>query len=130
MYHLPCIYCALVPKICVRHKMLHVFWYIDVLTCMITHRLNSKDNWTLELVVVCHEYYRQGQVGECADTWCKRIQPTERAQLLLPGNLPTRLCESEMTNGLTVLLFCDVHISYIVRCDTELNTVPGCCLWI
>ena len=31
-------------------------------------------------------------------------------ELLLPGNLPMRLCDSETTNGLTVLLFCDVHI--------------------
>ena len=27
-----------------------------------------------------------------------------------PGNLPMRLCESKMTDELTVLLFCDVHI--------------------
>ena len=38
----------------------------------------------------------------------KRIQPTETVDL--PGNLPTRLCESKMTDELTVLLFCDVHI--------------------
>ena len=32
-------------------------------------------------------------------------------ELLLPGNLPTCLWESETTNGLTVLLFHDVHIN-------------------
>ena len=30
---------------------------------------------------VCREDYRQRQVGECADTWYKRIQPTETVDL-------------------------------------------------
>ena len=34
------------------------------------------------------------------------------------------LCESETTDGLTVLLFCDVHID-VHRRDTELTTVPA-----
>ena len=62
----------------------------------------------MELLVVCHEDCWQRQVCECADIWYKQIQPTET--VLLPSNLPTRLCESETTDGLTVLLFCDVHI--------------------
>ena len=30
-----CVCHTLVPEICVCPKMLHVFWYIDVLTCVI-----------------------------------------------------------------------------------------------
>ena len=53
---------------------------------------------------VCREDYRRRQVGECVDTWYKPcIQPTETVELYLPDNLPTPLCESEMTDGLTVL---------------------------
>ena len=55
------------------------------------------------------------QVGKSADTWYKLwIQHTETVELYLLRNLPMCLCESKMTNGLTVprtvLLFCDVHI--------------------
>ena len=38
-----------------------------------------------------------------------------------------RQCESEMTNGLTLLLFCDVHIDMGNERDTEL---PVCYLWM
>ena len=45
----------------------------------------------------------------------KRIQPTDkRVELFLPDNLPMCLSESETLplaiDGLTVLLFCDIHI--------------------
>ena len=60
-----------------------------------------------------------------------QIQPTERVELLLPGNLPC-LCESETgpplaTDGMTVLLFCDIHFDK----GTPLNlivTMPACYL--
>ena len=35
MYNLPRVCCTLVPEIRVCHKMLCVFWCIDVLTCVI-----------------------------------------------------------------------------------------------
>ena len=48
LYHLPCVCCTLVPEICVHPEMLRVFWYIDVLTCVIYNctPLNSKDDWS------------------------------------------------------------------------------------
>ena len=57
----------------------------------------------------------------------KWIQPTERVDLLtlLPGNLPMRLCESETTDGLTVLLFCDIHINKGATLNC-LRVVCGC----
>ena len=59
-------------------EMLRVFWYRDVLTCVIYNcmHLNEKHG-QLELLIVCCEDYRRRQVGECADTWHKWIQPTE-----------------------------------------------------
>ena len=35
MYHLPCVCHTLAPEIRVRLEILHVFWYIDVLTCVV-----------------------------------------------------------------------------------------------
>ena len=35
LYHLPCVCRILIPEICVRPVMLHAFWYIDVLMCVI-----------------------------------------------------------------------------------------------
>ena len=72
---------------------------------------SSEQQRQLELLVVCHEDWWQRQVCECVHTGYKQIQHTETVWLLLPGNLPTHLCESETTDGLTVLLFCDVHIN-------------------
>ena len=57
-------------------------------------------------------------MGECADIWYKRIQPTVATKQL--ANAP---CESEMTYRLTVLLFCDVHINN----DTELPAMRVIC---
>ena len=85
MYHLPRICCTLVPEICVCPEMLHVFQYIDVLTCMIYNYMHlTEQQRGLELLVsaVSGEDYRRKQVGECADTWYKlRIQPTETVEL-------------------------------------------------
>ena len=61
-----CVCRTLVPKICVCPEMLRVFWYIDVLRCVSYNRKQGR----LELL-------RKRQVGKCADTWYKRIQPTE-----------------------------------------------------
>ena len=54
MYHLPRICRTLVPEIRVRPKMLRVFRYIDMLTCVIYNctRLNSQERHErLELLV-------------------------------------------------------------------------------
>ena len=70
MYHLPYVCCTLVPKICVLPEMLDVFWYIDVLMCMIYNCMHSTEQQgRLELPAVCREAYRRRQVGEYADTW-------------------------------------------------------------
>ena len=106
--------CTPIPEIRVCPEMLHLLLYINVVYVWFTtaciHRLNSKDEWSLDLLIaVCREDDQLRQVGECADTWYKLIQPNE---LLLPTcNLPTSFCESETTNGLTALLFCDIRIN-------------------
>ena len=46
--------------------------------------------------------------------------------LLLPGNLPTHLCESETTDGLTVALFCDIHINK----GATLNLLQCLCVYL
>ena len=102
MYHLLRVCRTLVPEIRVCPEMLRVFRYINVITCVIYNCTDPRTTWTTGATRVCREDYRWRQVGECADTWYKQIQ--------LPGNLPTRLCESKTTDELTVLLFCDIHI--------------------
>ena len=70
-----CIYvvcCTLVSEIRVSPEMLRVFQYIEVLTCVI---------YNCELLLSHCEDYRRRQVGECADTWYKRIQPTGKVEL-------------------------------------------------
>ena len=96
---------------------------IDVFTCMIytasTRGMICKDEWNLDLLVVCCENYPRRRVGDCADTWYERIQPTETWSCswgCLATDLPmclhcvNRNCLPPATNGLTVLLFCDIHI--------------------
>ena len=56
---------TLVPKICVHPGILRVFWHIDVLTSVI---YNCTQQGLTGATCVCHEDYRQRQVGECADT--------------------------------------------------------------
>ena len=41
MYDLPSVCCPLVPTICVRPKMLCVFQYIDVLSCVINNCMHA-----------------------------------------------------------------------------------------
>ena len=121
MYVCTCIYVSLtsicrtlVPEICVHPRMLSILT-CSMFTCVIyncMHSLCEQQGW-IELLIVCREDNRWRHVGECADTWYEQIQHTERAKLLLPGSLPAHLCESRnhpRWNGLTVLLFCDVHI--------------------
>ena len=80
--HLPRVCRTLVPEIRARPEMLRVIRYIDVLTCVI-YNWNSKDDWSYSCLShsVCREEYRRRQVGECADTWYKRIQPSETVEL-------------------------------------------------
>ena len=104
--------------------------YSSVLTCSRAW-FTTALNWTAGMTgtaCVCHEDYwrRQVHVGECADTWYKPcIQPTETVELYLPGNLPTPLCESEMTDGITVLLFCD-DIGATLNLLQCLRVICGC----
>ena len=58
MYHSSYICCTHVPETHVLPKILCVFWYIDVLTCMTVKTPRTK------LLVVCHEDYRWRQVDE------------------------------------------------------------------
>ena len=105
--------------------------YSGILTCSRVWFKTALD-WTVMTTGatrVCCEDYRRRQVGECADTWYKPcIQPTETEELYRPSNLSTLLFESETTNGLTVLLFCDVHIDTsatlnLLQC---LRVICGC----
>ena len=101
-----------------------------MLTCVIYNCMHSNEQQgRLELLMSNHEDYRRRQVGECADihVWYKQIQPTETVDLYLI-NLPTGLCASETTDGLTVWPFCDVHIDIsttlsLLQC---LRVICGC----
>ena len=86
---------TLVPEIRVHPRMLRILTFL-MLMCVIyncMHSSHEQQGW-IELLIVCREDNRRRQVGECADTWYKQIQHTERAKLLLPGSLPAHLCES------------------------------------
>ena len=51
LYHLPHVCRTLVPKIHACPKMILVFWYIDVLTCVIYNstQLNTRGDWSYSL---------------------------------------------------------------------------------
>ena len=100
---------------------------IDMLTCVITHRLNSKDNWSLELVVVCHKDYQWRQVGECADTWYINRFSLLRVELLLP-----RTCQRACVNQKQRMgwLYCCFVMFISAKAWHWTCTVPGCCLWM
>ena len=56
LYHLPHICRTLVPKICVRPEMLRVFWYNDVLMCVIYNCMHStKQQGRLSAVKIIDE---------------------------------------------------------------------------
>ena len=113
MYHLSRICRTLVPEIRVRPEMLHVFRYIDVLTCVI---YNSNDYWSSGAIRVFRE-----RLSTKICRWMRRhiVQIDsaywDNGAVAARQGLPTCLCKSETTNGLTVLLFCDVKL------DTELT---------
>ena len=89
-------------------------------------RLNSR---TTGATRVCHKDYRERQVGECADTWYKRIQPTADSGAVAAWQLPNApVWIKMMTNELTVLLFCDVHTNKGVTLDLLqcLCVICGC----
>ena len=65
------------------------------------------------------ENYGQRQVGECANTWYKRIQPTETVS----GPVAAR--QQWPVGFWTVLLVCGIHI--ILTCAT-LNLLSACVL--
>ena len=69
MYHLPHIWCTLVPEIGVCPEMLRVFWYIAVLMCMIYNCVHSTEQQRrLELLVPAVIFINE-DIVERADTW-------------------------------------------------------------
>ena len=57
-----------VLEICASPEMIPVYSGIVIcFKCVITKTLEQQG---LELLIVCHEDYRQRQVGECAGTLC------------------------------------------------------------
>ena len=107
MYHLPCVCHTLAPEICVclENACLRV-WFTTALNqrrydtrispyhtsiaiaictncnwgtvryaCRTSSGTEHWPAWTMK--TLSHEYYRWRQVGKCADTWYKWIQPTE-----------------------------------------------------
>ena len=111
--HLPGICRTLVPKICVRHKMLYVFLYVDMLTCVIYNCMcSTEQQGRPELLLerymyLLHIHIHVGLVNAQTHgiNWFSLWSCCCPATYQL-----TCLCESESTNGLTVLLFCDVHV--------------------
>ena len=70
LYHLPHVYCTLVPEICVCPDKLHVFRYIYMLTCVIYNciRLNSKVDWMLathSLTVHLFNWWSANSLSNC-----------------------------------------------------------------
>ena len=93
-----------------KPEMLHVFWYIDVLLCVIC---NCTQQERLKLLVPAVKIINKRQVGECAAVAAQKVVNT--------GN-------SETTNELAVLLFYDIHIDIdetlnLLQC---LHDICGC----
>ena len=70
LYHLPHVYCTLVPEICVCPDKLHVFRYIYMLTCVIYNciRPNSKVDWMLathSLTVHLFNWWSANSLSNC-----------------------------------------------------------------
>ena len=88
MYHLPCV-CHVTPRFprSVYTLKCSVYSGTCILTCScawfttVCTRMNSKDDWSYSCLRLCREDYWRRQVGECADTWYKRIQPTGKVEL-------------------------------------------------
>ena len=111
--HLSHVCPTLVPKIRVRPEMLCVFRYIDVLTCVIYNCMHStKQQGWLELLVSAVKIIDKDRLVNAQTHGINGFSLLRQWCCSCPSNLPMHLCESEMTNGLTVsiLLFCDVHI--------------------
>ena len=118
---LPRVCRTLVPEIRIRLEMLHVFWYIEEPMCVILQlhactRLNSKDDWSYVLVSAMKIIDEDRQVNAqthgicpatCQHTYVNQKQPMDNC----------------------TLLFCEVYID-MHRRNTELTTVPACCLWM
>ena len=126
LYHLPRVCRTLVPEIRVCTEMLHVFQYIDVLTCVIYNCMH----WTAGATRVCREDYRWRQVGECAQT--HGINGYSLLRQWSSGCLETCqcacVCESKTTNW----AYCTAILRHSYRQrrnTTELTTVrPECYL--
>ena len=90
-------------------SMYSVYWLAHMCDLQL-HALN----WTARTIGAtraCREDYRWRQVGECADIWYKHINLLRQWSCSCPATCQCRrLCESKMTDELTALPFCDVHI--------------------
>ena len=110
--------CTLWNVLCIT-----VYWRAHVCDLQL-HALN----WTVRPMgaTCCLPWTLSTKTGR----WmCRHMVYTDSAywdsELWLPGNLSTHLCESD---GLTVLLFCDVHIDIY---GATLNLLKSACyLWM
>ena len=75
MYHLPRVCRTLLPEIRVCPEMLHVFRYIDVLTCVWLTTGLSQERHERDWSYSCLPWRISTKtgIGECADTWYKQI---------------------------------------------------------
>ena len=91
LHHLPCDCHTLVPEIHVCPEMFHVLLHYSnaiihgdkccldkciIHNCMHLSKQQGRLNYS-----VCRQDYRRRQVGGCADTWYKHIQPIEILEL-------------------------------------------------
>ena len=78
-------------------EMTCVFQYYWCGPCARLSSVKTPEQQGSELLAVCCEDCQQRQVGKCAGTWCKWIEPTESVKPCWPGNLPPHLCEWPMS---------------------------------
>ena len=106
MYHLPHVCRTLVPEIRVRPEMLFVFQYIDLLMCVIstTALLNGKNDWNCSRLP-WRLSTKTGRVNAQTHGINRFTLLRQWTYSCLATCQCTWVCESEATDGLTVLLF-------------------------
>ena len=107
---------TLVSEARAHPEMLRVFWYIDMLTCVIYNctQLNSKDDWSY---LFSYEDYRQRHVGVCAGTWYKWIQLLQKWSCSCPATCQ-HACVNQKQPGLldcvrTAVLYIGVTLNFL-----------------
>ena len=125
LYHLPRVCHTLVPEIVPCRSWnapcIPVYWHAHVHDLQLHIHALDWTTRTTGATRVCHEDYWQRQVGECADIWYKRIQPTEIVEQLAKAPVWIKTTSDELT---VLLLFCDVHIDK----GTTLNLLQCLCV--